>query len=133
MSDAAHNDAAVKNEADGSTAVVVGTSDAEAMALAAGVMETIVQLALKDVEGVAGLGVVKRRRKRFGGKGQPSAIAVTMEEDGAIVDLHLTVRYGQVLPEVAAAVRQAVGEALATQVGVAAKRINIFVDSISFE
>ncbi len=133
MSDAAHNDAAAKNGADASAAVVMGASDAEAMALAAGVMETIVQLALKDVEGVAGLGVVKGRRKRFGSRRQPSAIEVTMEEDGAIVDLHLTVRYGQVLPEVASAVRQAVGEALATQVGVAAKRINIFVDSISFE
>ncbi len=137
MSDAAQNDAAnvaMKSKADAPAAVVTGSSDAEAMALAAGVMETIVQLAVSDVEGVTGLGVAKSRRKLFGGKAQRPPIEVTMEDDGsAVVAVHLSVRYGQVLPDVAAAVRQAVVEALMTQVGVKAKRIDIFVDGISFE
>lgn len=132
MSNAARNDAAMNEASDPSTLVVPGATDAEAMALASGVMETIVQMAVSDIEGVSGLGVAKGRRKLFGSKAQPDAIEVTMEDDGAIVGLHLSVRYGQVLPEVAAAVRQAVAEALASQVGVTVKRIDVFVDSISF-
>lgn len=132
MSEIARNDAALNDEADPSALVVPGATDAEAMALASGVMETIVQLAVNEVEGVSSLGAAKSRRKLFGSKTQPDAVEVTMDEDGAVVALHLSVQYGHVLPDVAAAVRQAVGEALTSQVGVPVKRIDIFVDSISF-
>ena len=46
--------------------------------------------------------------------------------------MHIDVYYGQPIPEVAAAVRQAIADAVTTQVGFAIASIDVYVDGIRF-
>ena len=117
-------------------AVAVGvTTDSETMSLAPGVMETIVRIAVGEVDGVAGVcsPQTSAPRKLFASKPVAPGVDVTMDENGkASVALHLSVQYGQVLPDVAAQVRKAVAEALQAQVGVGVNSIDVYVDNIAF-
>ena len=118
------------------TAVAVGAAtDSETMSLAPGVMETIVRIAVSEVDGVAGVcsPQTSAPRKLFAPKPVAPGVDVTMDENGkASVALHLSVQYGQVLPDVAAQVRKAVAEALQAQVGVDVNSIDVYVDNIAF-
>ena len=79
----------------------------EGMAIAPGVMETIVILAVREVPGVASVGV---------------EVAVT-----------LRIQSGHSLEEVAAAVRRAVADAVLAQVGLVVSRVDITIDGIQFQ
>lgn len=116
-------------------ATVVTATDAETMSLAPGVMETIIRIAVSEVDGVAGMCSPHARgsRKLFAPKQTIPCVDVTMEDNStANVALHLAMNYGYALPDVAAQVREAVAEALATQVGVGVNNIDVYVDSIAF-
>ena len=115
------------------TAVVA--TDVENMSLAPGVMETIIRIAVSDVDGVVGVCSPATRgpRKLFAPKPVAPGVEATMDENGnANIALHLTVTYGYVLPDVAAQVREAVAEALVTQVGVGVNSIDVYIDNIAF-
>ena len=109
----------------------------DGLGLAPGVMETIVSLAAKDIEGVASVGAssLSGLRSRFAPKGaQPApAVDVTMDDAQQInVAVHIDVEYGKVIPEVAEKVRTAVVDAVATQIGFAVASVDVFVDGIVF-
>lgn len=107
----------------------------DGLGLAPGVMETIVTIAAKEVEGVASVGSssFSGLRSRFAAKPANSGIDVSMnEEDGIDIAVHVDVFYGKPIPEVAAAVRQTVADAVATQVGFAVSSVDVFVDGIRF-
>ena len=117
------------------TAVAVGTAaDSEIMSLAPGVMETIVRIAVDGVDGVVGVcsPATQAPRKLFAPKPVAPGVDIAMEDNKASVAVHLTVKYGFVLPDVAAQVRTAVAEALLAQVGVGVNGIDVYVDNIAF-
>ena len=108
----------------------------DGLGLAPGVMETIVAIAAKDVDGVASVGssTMTGLRARFSSKKADPAIGVTMGEDQQInVAVHIDVQYGKVIPEVAANVRSAVVDAVATQVGFPIASVDVFVDNVVFD
>ena len=110
----------------------------DGLGLAPGVMETIVAIAAKDVEGVASVGASSftglNLRSRIAGKSDVPAIDVSMNEsDGIDVDVHIDVQYGKSIPKVAAEVRQAVADAVAVQVGFTISSVDVYVDGIRFE
>jgi uncharacterized alkaline shock family protein YloU len=97
--------------------------------IAPGVVETMVQLAAADVEGVACI------ESRPLGKISKSArsVEVTLDDDGRfVVSLHMTAAYGRPLRQLGAAVQAAVSEALQSQTGRAASTVDVFIDSITF-
>ena len=109
----------------------------EGMTIAPGVVETIISLAARDVDGVAGIGPATTSgiMDIFGG-GRPSTqgIEVTADDDNALhVSIRMDVKSGHVLPDLAANVRQAVVDAVATQVGVKVADVDIYIDGIQFE
>ena len=56
-----------------------------------------------------------------------------LDADGKLqVALHIEVYHGQVLPELAARLREAVADALLVQVGLEVASVDIFVDGIQF-
>ena len=118
------------------TAVAVGAAtDSEVMSLAPGVMETIVRIAVNDVDGVVGVcsPATRAPRKLFAPKPVAPGVDIVMDDNGkASVALHLTVKYGYVLLDVAAQVREAVAEALLAQVGLDVSSIDVYVDNIAF-
>lgn len=108
----------------------------QGMAIAPGVVETIVSIAVREVEGVAAVGSASTKgnlRSMLGGKPSTQGIELDVDEDGKLViDAHIDVYYGQVLPEVADRVRNAIADAVASQVGVEVALVDVYIDGIQF-
>lgn len=109
----------------------------DGMAIAPGVVETIISLAANEVEGVASVGDPTTSgilNIIGGGKPSTQGIEIETDEDNRLhVTARLYVKSGQVLPDIAAAVRQAVADAVATQVGAEVAEVDIFIDGIQFD
>ena len=77
----------------------------DGMALAPGVVETIVSIAANEVEGVACIGpsTTSGLRSVFGSKPSTQGIDITVdEEDKLHISIRVDVYYGYVLPDLAA-------------------------------
>ena len=109
----------------------------DGMAIAPGVVETIVSLAARSVEGVACVGDPTTSGIRSiigGGKPSTQGIEIDYDDDGKLrVTIRLHVKSGQVLPELAASVRKAIDDALNSQVGIPAGSVDIYIDGIQFD
>ena len=106
--------------------------------IAPGVAESIVALAIAQVEGVAQVG--QKAVSVSGGvlgalSKKPSNIGVLiLEEEGQItVEVHLKLYYGYRLQEVAANIRATVADALLAQACIQVARVNITIDGIIFK
>lgn len=109
--------------------------NANGMTLAPGVVDTIIAIAVNDVDGVASVGsrATSGLRQMLASKPSGAGIVTKLEEDGKLhVTLHIEVDYGYVLPELADKIRQAVSDALLVQVGVDVSSVDIYVDGIQF-
>jgi uncharacterized alkaline shock family protein YloU len=101
----------------------------EGLDIAPGVVETMVELAAGAVDGVAcvstsPLGKLAKAAKSTG---------VSIDEDGCfVVSLHVTAHFGRPLRQLGAAVQDAVTDALESQTGHSASRVDVFIDAISF-
>lgn len=101
----------------------------EGLDIAPGVAETMVELAAGEVEGVAGvvispLGKISKSQK---------STEVSIDDDGNfVVSLHVTAVYGRPLRQLGAALQDAVSDALESQTGHNASRVDVFIDAISF-
>lgn len=109
----------------------------DGMVIAPGVVETIVSLAVQNVEGVVCVGdPTTSGIKSILGGGKPSTqgIEVDSDEDG---DLHVTVsvnvRSGYVLPDLATDIRHAISDAVNSQVGIKVGSVDVFIDGIQFD
>lgn len=100
------------------------------------VVATIAGQAIKDIEGVAGLGkssvqrIIAERLGRGGRKAR--GVQVEVGEQEAIVELSLNVIYGYNIPKIVAAVRKEVAARLFEIAGLVSKEINIHVVGIEF-
>ena len=108
----------------------------DGMALAPGVVETIVSIAANEVEGVASVGSAAAGglRSVFGAKPSTQGIDIAVDEDDKLViSVRVDVYYGYVLPELAAQLRTAIAEALATQAGVEGSSVDVYIDGLQFK
>ena len=108
----------------------------DGMALAPGVVETIVSIAANEVEGVASVGSAAAGglRSVFGAKPSTQGIDIAVDEDDKLViSVRVDVYYGYVLPELAAQLRSAIAEALATQAGVEVSSVDVYIDGLQFK
>ena len=108
----------------------------EGLSIAPGVMETIISVAASEVDGVASLGsfATSGIRSMLASKPSTSGIETKMDEDGKLsVAVHVEVYYGYVLPELAAQLRTAIAEALATQAGVEVSSVAVYIDGLQFK
>ena len=109
----------------------------DGMAIAPGVVETIVSLAAQSVDGVTCVGdpTTSGFLSIIGG-GRPSTQGIEIEadeENKLHISIRLYVENGQVLPELAANVRQAIADAVSSQVGLEVGSVDIFIDGIQFD
>lgn len=107
----------------------------EGMALADGVMETILSIALENVEGVRLMGAGAQANPLAALSGRPGmqSIDVSSDEAGNLhVGVHVEADYGHALPELAATVRQSIYDAVLVQVGVEVASVDVFIDGIKF-
>ncbi len=107
----------------------------EGMAIAPGVVETIVCLAAAEVEGVASIGspVNSGIRSVLGAKPSTQGVEVSVSEnDALVISIRMDVYYGYVLPDLANAVRSAVADAVTSQIGLTIESIDIYIDGMQF-
>ena len=96
----------------------------ESMAIAPGVVETIVTLADRDVAGVASVGAAP--------SGIRSLLTFKQSVQG-VSAVSLRVQSGRSLNEIADNVRKSVADAVLSQVGLTVSRVDIRVDGIVFQ
>ena len=106
----------------------------EGLGVAAGVLDTIVTVAVEGVEGVAAVGAPGLAGLvQKGSKGASRAVDVCTNEDGSLTaTIHLQVLYGHPLKDVANNVQAAVADAVSSQVGVSMAAVDVFIDGIVF-
>ena len=92
------------------------------------VLGAIAASAAGEIEGVAGL-MGAPGGKKLGQKG----VKISIEDDRAVVDVYLMVRYGQPIPEVAEKVQAAVSSAVEAMAGFGVQAVNVHVGGVSFE
>jgi uncharacterized alkaline shock family protein YloU len=101
----------------------------EGLDIAPGVVETMVEMAAGLVDGVScvetsALGKLAKTAR---------STEVSIDEDGNFVaSLHITAIYGHPLRDLGAKVQEAVSDALESQTGHAASRVDVFIDAITF-
>ena len=104
------------------------------MTIAQEVVETIVTMAARDVDGVACIGQpVGGLLARLGGKPSTQGVEADVDESDELrISIRIEVKNGYVLPDVAAKIREAVSDAISTQVGVKVGSVDIYIDGIQF-
>ena len=112
--------------------------DKQEIIIAPGVAESIVAIAVAQVDGVAYLGSKPAPSKSviatiFINKPSTPGVVI-LEEDGKItVEIHAKLYYGYKLQEVAANIRIAIADALLAQACISIDQVNITVDGIIFK
>jgi uncharacterized alkaline shock family protein YloU len=99
------------------------------------VVQTIIALAVKDIKGVAQVGNPPARLLHAIMKSTPSnqGIDLLQDENGDLtVGVHVGVRYGRALGEIADDIRQAVVKAVTTQTSMNVKAVDVFIDGVRF-
>lgn len=108
----------------------------DGMAIAPGVVETIVSLATQGVDGIASVGdpTTSGLKSILGAKPSTQGVDIEVDDENNLhITVRLFVRNGHVLPELAAQVRQAVADAVHSQTGMNVASVDIFIDGISFD
>ncbi len=108
----------------------------DGMGIAPGVVETIISVAMSEVEGVTAVGAtsVNGLVAAISGKGSAQGIDVDVDAEGKLtVDIHVEVAYGTPLPEIATRIRQTVFDAVTSQIGIPVGSVDVYVDGIQFK
>lgn len=107
----------------------------DGMALAPGVVETIVSIAANEIEGVASVGSSASGglRAMFAGKPTTQGIEIEVtDSDKLHIGIRVEIYYGFVLPEVAADIRSAIADAVSCQIGIPVESVDVYIDGIQF-
>ena len=83
--------------------------------------------AVAEVEGVSGL--MNVAPKKSGTRG----VRLVADEEGAVVDVYILIRYGYAIPEVAGKIQSAVSAAIESMTGFPVKAVNVHVGGVSFQ
>ena len=90
------------------------------------VLASIAAGAAAEVEGISGL---MNLAKKSGARG----VRLTLDDDGAAVDLYVMIRYGYAIPEVAEKIQTAVSNAIESMTGFPVKAVNVHVGGVCFQ
>ena len=99
------------------------------------VVQTIIALAVKDIEGVVQVGNPPARLVQALRRSTPGNQGIDLLQDeagGLTVGVHVNVRYGRSLGDIADDIRQAVADAIATQTSMSVNAVDVYVDGIRF-
>lgn len=93
------------------------------------VLTIIAVEAIKEVEGVGGVGNADFRSKKNHFKG----VKVAVEEENVTVDAYILVTYGHPVNEVAKQVQTSVAKAIGDMTGLNVEAVNVHVSGVIFE
>lgn len=105
------------------------------MTVAYNVVETIVSIAAKEVEGVEAVGMPGPGGLlgKISSGATPSGVEIAVDdEDKLRIAIRVDVDYGYPLPQLADKVREAIADAVAMQLGLQVSSIDVYIDGIQF-
>jgi uncharacterized alkaline shock family protein YloU len=111
------------------------TFSSEDMTLAPGVVETIISLAVAQIEDVAvvgGSGISEGILSIFKSKRTVPGVIVTAEDGEITVEIRVQVYFGTRLPDLSAQIRSVVADAMKGQLGIDVAAVNVYIDGIVF-
>lgn len=91
------------------------------------VLASLAAGAAADVEGISGL--MNVAAKKSGTRG----VRLVVDEDGAVIDVYILIRYGYAIPEVAGKIQSAISGAIESMTGFSIKAVNVHVGGVSFQ
>ena len=91
------------------------------------VLASLAAGAVAEVEGISGL--MNVAAKKSGTRG----VKLAIEEEGAVIDVYILIRYGYAIPEVAGKIQSAVSAAIESMTGFTVKAVNVHVGGVSFQ
>ncbi len=98
------------------------------------VVVRISAISAREVEGVAMLGTpAASLSDLLGKKNQSKGVKAELKENAAEIDIHISVRFGYRISDVARKVQESVKFALESYVGINNILVNVFVDAIDVE
>ncbi|MGI5967477.1 MULTISPECIES: Asp23/Gls24 family envelope stress response protein [Anaerotruncus] len=98
------------------------------------VIATIARFAALEIEGVDSLASFTTNLKGWLIKKQSAKpIAIDLSDDIAVIDIHVNIKSGVNIPQVAEKIQAAVKEAVQNMTGIAVSRVNIDIAGIVFD
>lgn len=94
------------------------------------VIVRISAISAREVEGVSGLGTGNGWGDLLGKKAPAKGIKVEMTDDAAIIDVHVTVKFGVKINDIALKLQKTVKNAVESYAGLQNITVNVFVDGI---
>jgi len=91
------------------------------------VLASLAAEAAAEVEGIGGL--MNLTAKKTSAKG----VRLSMEDEGAVIDLYVMIRYGYAIPEMAEKVQSTVCGAIESMTGFPVKAVNVHVGGVSLQ
>ena len=117
----------MQNNADKSTPV-------GSLRISQDVIATIAASTTTEVEGVASLAAFTANLTGWFIRKQTSKpIVIDLKDDVAVIDIHVNLRYGARIPEVAQDIQRSVKEAVQNMTGVAVTKVNVYIAGIVFD
>ena len=98
------------------------------------VVAILADKAVKEVEGIAGLSgsLADNIAVAFGKKSATKGIGVDIKEGEAVVHLHVIVKYGYRIPEIAWQAQEVVKNTVESMTGLVVTKVNVSVEGVQF-
>lgn len=97
------------------------------------VIVRISAISAREVEGVAGLGSGSSWSDFLGKKTAAKGIKVESDENGTLIEVHVTVKFGVKIKEVAQRLQDSVRNAVEAYAGLENVTVNVYIDGIEAE
>ena len=99
------------------------------------VISVISAIAAKEVEGLASMGgtILGGLGDILAKKNQGKGVKVEFSENGIVIDVHITVKFGVKIREVSLAIQEQIKNAVETMSGLNVATVNVFVDGVELE
>ena len=121
--------------ADNSTIVFSGNDDGDQIKIDLTVLEVILGISAKKVDGVAGMrgGLKSGLNRVLGREDRGKGVSVTVDENGDLTaDVYVYLKYGVNVPSVAAKIQEALKQQLTQMTDMNLKSINVHVVGLVF-
>ncbi len=99
------------------------------------VVSVISAIAAKEVEGLASMGgtILGGLSDILAKKNQGKGVKVEFGENGMVIDVHITVKFGVKIREVSSSIQEHIKSAVETMTGLTVDTVNVYVDGVELE
>ena len=99
------------------------------------VVASIAGISASEVEGVESMagGLANELAGKFGAKNLSKGVKVEVQDDSAVVELAIVMKYGYNIPKTCEQVQENVAQAINSMTGLTAKQINVRIAGVSLE